>query len=141
MHRLSILAACCVLVCGLLHFAAAGPPTKEKVITTKSGLKYVDLKVGKGASPKSGQTVTVTYVGTLTNGTKFDASADHGGTFDFPLGQGQVIKAWDEGVASMKIGGKRKLICPPNLAYGERALPGIPPNSTLVFVVELLGAK
>lgn len=118
------------------------PAPKEKIVTTKSGLKYVDLKVGKGASPKAGQMVTVHYIGTLTNGKKFDASRDHGSPFEFPIGQGRVIKGWDEGVMTMKVGGKRKLIVPPNLAYGERAMGDvIPANSTLIFEVELLGVK
>jgi len=110
--------------------------------TTPSGLKYVDLVVGNGASPRMGQTVTVHYTGWLTNGTKFDSSVDRGQPFQFAIGQGQVIKGWDEGVASMKIGGKRKLIIPPNLAYGANPpTPKIPPNSTLVFEVQLLGVN
>jgi peptidylprolyl isomerase len=116
---------------------AAGKP--EKVVTLPSGLKYVDLVVGKGASPKSGQKVVVQYVGTLADGTKFDSSYDHGAPFDFVLGQHAVIQGWDEGVATMKPGGKRKLICPPDLAYGPNGNPPvIPPNATLTFVVELL---
>lgn len=113
------------------------PTTKEKYVTTKSGLKYYDIKVGTGATPKVTDTVTVNYVGTLTNGKKFDASADHGGPASFPLNR--VIKGWTEGVSTMKVGGKRKLICPPDLAYGAQSpSPDIPPNSTLVFEVELL---
>lgn len=110
-----------------------------KMVTLPDGLKYQDLVVGKGPMPKVGQTVTVTYVGTLTNGTVFDASARHGdGTFSFPLGIGQVIPGWDEGVKTMHVGGKRKLIVPPGLAYGQRPLPGIPANSTLIFTIQLL---
>ena len=124
----------------------AGPPKQEagKIVTTKSGLQYQDIVVGTGASPKAGQTVVVKYIGTLQDGTKFDASADHGGdgTPPFPIGVGRVIPAWDEGVMSMKVGGKRKLICPPNLAYGENSpTPAIPPNSTLLFTVELVGIQ
>ncbi len=112
-----------------------------EVTTTKSGLKYSDLVVGKGASPKKGQTVVVHYTGWLETGVKFDSSHDRPGAFEFPLGAGRVIKGWDEGVATMKVGGKRKLIISPALGYGDRDLGVIPPNSTLVFEVELLGIK
>jgi peptidylprolyl isomerase len=109
------------------------------MVKLPSGLKYVDLVVGKGDSPKPGQTAVVHYTGTLADGTKFDSSLDRGQPFSFILGQGQVIPAWDEGVATMKPGGKRKLICPPDLAYGPSGNPPvIPPNATLTFVVELL---
>lgn len=111
-------------------------------VTTPTGLKYTDEVVGNGASPRNGQTVVVHYTGWLTNGTKFDSSLDRGQPFTFPLGQGQVIKGWDEGVASMKIGGKRKLVIPPELGYGSRGAGGvIPPNATLVFEVQLLGVQ
>ena len=112
---------------------------EENVITTPSGLKYVDLVVGEGDSPTQGKTVTVHYTGWLTNGTKFDSSVDRGDPFKFPIGMGRVIRGWDEGVMSMKVGGKRKLIIPPELGYGPRGAGGvIPPNATLVFEVELL---
>ena len=110
-------------------------------VTTPSGLKYVDMVVGTGPSPKVGNTVLVDYTGRFTNGKIFDTSVGKQ-PFQFVLGRGQVIKGWDEGVGSMKVGGKRKLILPSNLAYGAQGYPGvIPPNSTLTFVVELLKIK
>jgi ketosteroid isomerase-like protein len=114
-----------------------------KMITTESGLKYIDLVEGTGESPKRGQMVTVHYTGTLEDGSKFDSSVDRCQPFVFQIGVGRVIKGWDEGVMSMKIGGKRKLIIPADLGYGARGTPGgpIPPNATLFFEVELLGIK
>lgn len=112
---------------------------KGKLVTTESGLQYEDLVVGTGASPLAGQNVTVHYTGTLENGTKFDSSTDRGQPFQFRIGTGRVIKGWDEGVMTMKVGGKRKLIIPPSLGYGARGIGPIPPNSTLIFEVELLG--
>lgn len=108
-------------------------------VTTDSGLKYVQLKEGTGATPKSGQTVSVHYTGTLEDGTKFDSSRDRGKPFSFKLGAGQVIKGWDEGISNMKVGERRQLIIPPELGYGARGAGGvIPPNATLIFDVELL---
>ena len=111
-------------------------------VTTASGLKYTDLVVGTGPSPRPGQIAVVQYTGTLTNGTKFDSSLDHGQPYEFPLGRGQVIKGWDEGVATMKVGGKRHLVVPPALGYGPvGSPPKIPGNATLLFDVELLDVK
>jgi peptidylprolyl isomerase len=114
-------------------------PAEDNVTTTPSGLKYVDLQEGTGETPTNGQTVVVHYTGTLEDGTKFDSSRDRGQPFQFRIGVGQVIKGWDEGVGSMKVGGRRQLIIPPELGYGSRGIGPIPPNSTLVFDVELLG--
>jgi len=116
-------------------------PTKVsgKPKSTLSGLEYWDIVVGKGATATSGKKVKVHYTGWLTNGKKFDSSVDRGEPFGFSLGAGQVIKGWDEGVAGMKVGGKRQLKIPPDLGYGARGAGGaIPPNSTLIFDVELL---
>ena len=120
------------VVCGL----------REQAVTTPSGLQYEDLVVGSGDSPRTGQTVVVHYTGTLSDGTKFDSSRDRGQPFSFTIGVGQVIKGWDDGVATMKVGGRRTLIIPPDLGYGARGAGGvIPPNATLVFDVELLDVR
>ena len=119
------------------------PPVSGKPVTTASGLKYWDTKVGTGVTATAGHKVVVHYTGWLTNGKKFDSSVDRKEPFSFQLGGGQVIKGWDEGVAGMKVGGKRRLEIPPELAYGNRGVGGglIPPNSTLLFDVELLDVK
>ena len=110
--------------------------------TTPSGLQYKDLTVGSGEPARQGATAVVHYTGWLLDGTKFDSSLDRGTPFEFVIGAGQVIRGWDEGVGSMKVGGKRELVIPANLAYGERGAAGvIPPGSTLKFEVELLGLK
>ena len=112
------------------------------MVETSSGLKYVDEVVGTGASPTKGKRVTVHYTGTLTSGKKFDSSRDRGEPFQFVIGVGQVIKGWDEGVLSMNVGGKRKLMIPSSLAYGARGAGGaVPPNADLNFDVELLSVE
>ena len=122
--------------------AAPGAAGTEETVTTASGLSYVDIKQGTGASPKTGQTAVVHYTGWLTDGKKFDSSRDRGTPFRFRVGQGQVIKGWDEGVATMQVGGVRKLTIPPQLGYGAAGAGGvIPPNATLVFEVELIGVE
>jgi peptidylprolyl isomerase len=118
-------------------------PTPQTLTSSSSTdkLQIQDEKIGTGAAVKKGDTVQINYVGTLTNGTKFDASADHGGPFTTQIGVGQVIKGWDEGIIGMKVGGKRKLTIPPSLGYGDQAEGSIPANSTLIFQVELVGIK
>ncbi len=126
--------------------ASADPARAQPVTTTSTGLGIIDTKVGTGPSPKPGQTVVVHYTDWLyeggKRGKKFDSSVDRGQPFEFPLGKGQVIAGWDQGVATMKVGGKRTLIIPPSLGYGANGAGGvIPPNATLIFDVELLGVK
>jgi peptidylprolyl isomerase len=121
---------------------SAIPAISGTATTTPSGLQYIDSSPGDGPPAAAGQTVRVHYTGWLeSNGHKFDSSVDRGEPFTFKLGTGQVIKGWDEGVASMKVGGKRRLIIPPDLAYGAAGRPGIPASSTLIFDVELLGIQ
>ena len=127
-------------------FTPASAQTTGKPMTTASGLQIVDTKPGTGASPRAGQTCVMHYTGWLyengAKGKKFDSSVDRGQPFEFPIGVGRVIKGWDEGVSTMKVGGKRTLIIPPELGYGARGAPGaIPPNATLMFDVELLSIK
>lgn len=113
--------------------------TSNTMVTTESGLQYEDLVEGTGAMPQAGQSVAVHYTGTLEDGTKFDSSLDRGKPFSFRIGVGQVIKGWDEGVMSMRVGGKRRLVIPADLGYGARGAGGvIPPNATLIFEVELI---
>ncbi|MFB3917692.1 MAG: FKBP-type peptidyl-prolyl cis-trans isomerase [Terriglobales bacterium] len=142
--RLFIVAAF-TLLCGTFVFGQnnSGPTKVTGKPTTKAdGLEYWDIKTGTGREAKAGDTVNVHYTGWLTNGKKFDSSLDRGQPFSFKLGAGQVIRGWDEGVAGMKVGGKRQLHIPPQLGYGSRGAGGvIPPNATLIFDVELLGMK
>jgi peptidylprolyl isomerase len=145
------LIALAVLTASTAFFAAAAPvpsmaQTAEKTLTTPSGLQITDTQPGTGAAPKPGQICVVHYTGWLyengAKGKKFDSSVDRGQPFAFPIGQHRVIAGWDEGVATMKTGGKRTLIIPPDLGYGARGAGAvIPPNATLIFDVELLGVK
>ena len=133
-------------VCATLTPTTAAAQAVGKTMTTSSGLQITDSTVGTGATPQPGQTCVMHYTGWLyqngAKGKKFDSSLDRGQPFEFPLGRHQVIAGWDEGVASMKVGGKRTLIIPPALGYGARGAGGvIPPNATLMFDVELLGVK
>jgi peptidylprolyl isomerase len=122
--------------------AAPTAVNESDYTVTESGLKFYDLEQGTGATPSAGRQVTVDYTGWLTDGTKFDSSIDRGQPFSFALGTGGVIPGWDEGLATMKVGGKRQLVIPAALAYGEQGAGGvIPPNATLIFEVELLGAE
>jgi peptidylprolyl isomerase len=126
----------------LSYKPAAAKTAAAKTVTLPDGLKYTDLKVGKGPMPRAGQTAVVHYTGTFPNGKKFDSSRDRGQPFEFALGQHGVIPCWDEAVATMRVGGRRKLVCPPQLAYGAPGRPPvIPPNATLNFDVELLAVR
>jgi peptidylprolyl isomerase len=150
--KLAALATALAFGAVLAAIVAVGAPTEAAAqaagttVTTPSGLKITDSKVGTGATPKAGQICVMHYTGWLyeggAKGKKFDSSVDRGQPFEFPLGRKQVIGGWDEGVATMKVGGKRTLIIPPELGYGARGAGGvIPPNATLIFDVELLDVK
>ena len=117
-------------------------PIKAAAVTTASGLTYIVTKRGAGAQLKAGDTVIVNYTGLLTNGLKFDSSLDRGEPFPFQLGAGKVIKGWDEGVQKLRVGDHATLIIPPSIAYGERGAGGvIPPNATLIFIIEVVGVE
>lgn len=132
-----VLGAAILITLGYLLYTRTG----DKYITTASGLKYMDMVEGTGASPQPGQTVSVHYVGTLENEKEFDSSYKRGVPSDFRFGVGEVIKGWDEGLKTMKVGGKRKLIIPGRIGYPQGKPPDIPPMATLVFVVELMAIK
>ena len=142
-QRILVAAIILILLAAIAYLVYASktpkPPLEESMTTTASGLQYKDMVDGDGPEAKAGDTVIVHYTGWLTDGTKFDSSLDRNQPFEFILGNGKVIKGWDEGVAGMKAGGKRRLVIPPELGYGARgAGNAIPPNATLVFEVELL---
>jgi len=142
--RRGALAAALAATAGVLALSESADA--QNVVTTPSGLKYIDIALGTGASPKTGQTCVMHYTGWLykdgKKGAKFDSSVDRGAPFEFKIGVHQVIAGWDEGVATMKVGGKRTLIIPPALGYGAAGAGGvIPPNATLLFDVELLAVK
>jgi peptidylprolyl isomerase len=145
-----LLALAMLVAVGLPCVAPAAPTPAPKMkraivgkqVTTKSGLRYVDLVIGKGPMPKVGQTISVLYTGKLTNGTVFDSTRTRNNEpFETPIGVGQVIKGWDEGMLTMRVGGKRRLTIPPSLGYGAASEGPIPANSTLIFDVELLAVK
>jgi len=145
----SLALAALAIIAALSVGSTSTPATAQavgKTMTTVSGLQFTDSKVGTGAQPITGQTCVMHYTGWLylngVKGKKFDSSLDRGQPFEFPIGRGRVIPGWDEGVATMKVGGKRTLVIPPDLGYGSRGAGGvIPPNATLIFDVELLDVK
>lgn len=145
-NKLILVAALTFAAGGIITASPALAQTAAKAVTTPSGLQVIDTVAGTGASPKTGEICVMHYTGWLyengKKGKKFDSSVDRGQPFEFPIGVGRVIKGWDEGVATMKVGGKRTLIIPANLGYGARGAGGvIPPNATLIFDVELISIK
>ena len=142
-QTVAIVVAAALLLSLAAYLLVSRRSSQPQQVTTPSGLKYTDIVEGTGPVPVKGQTLSVQYTGMLQNekGKKFDSSYDHGKPFDFKFGVDSMIPGWDEGVATMKVGGKRNLIVPPGLGYGVNGKPGIPPNSTLFFEIELLRAK
>ena len=141
-QTIAIVIVLAVVVAGVVYVLINRSRDGGSEITTASGLKYSDQVIGTGDTPQKGQTVTVHYTGTLENGKKFDSSLDRGKPADFRIGVGAVIKGWDEGLMTMKVGGKRRLVIPSKLGYGPQGRPpDIPGNSTLIFDIELLGVK
>jgi peptidylprolyl isomerase len=131
-----------VVLASLAYLLLFRGSSQAKEVTTASGLKYTEIVEGTGPLPQKGQMVSVLYTGSLKDGTVFDSSEKHGGKpYEFPLGMSRVIAGWDEAIATMKVGGKRKLIIPPALGYGQTGTNNIPPNATLLFDVELVSAK
>ena len=140
--RIIAIALVAIIAVGIAAYVFTQRGTTGPEITTPSGLRYVELVEGTGATPQRGQTVTVHYVGTLESGVQFDSSRDKGAPANFRIGVGEVIKGWDEALMTMKKGGKRKLVIPPSLGYGRMGRPpDIPGNATLIFEVELLDVK
>jgi FKBP-type peptidyl-prolyl cis-trans isomerase len=140
----AIILVAVIAVAAIAYLVNRGGDSSQAIseVTTPSGLKIEELKLGDGATPNPGQTITVHYIGKLANGTEFNNSYKGGAPIDFRIGVGAVIKGWDEGLMSMKVGGKRRLSIPSKLAYGPQGRPpAIPPNSDLVFEIELLGIK
>lgn len=135
---MSLIVIAIIVAAFILARAAVKPLTDKQPTASQQGLQKTDEIVGGGAEAAAGKKVTVNYVGTLTDGTKFDSSYDSGRPFSFTLGAGQVIPGWEQGVTGMKVGGKRKLVIPPELGYGSQGAGSIPPNSTLIFEIELL---
>ena len=145
-QRIAIIVIAVLIIAVISYFALRGRFSSNDVesdlITTASGLQYQELAVGRGEEARDGDKVSVHYSGWLTDGTKFDSSLDGDAPFEFTLGAGMVIQGWDEGIKGMRVGGKRKLIIPPELGYGSRGIGDvIPPDSTLIFEVELLGIR